>query len=100
MDAVWRMGGYPSGPRQRNWGSSGDASVSRDGDANACPISGPTRHARVVPSSRVGKKNRLSIPFVRETHHRSEFKCFTGVVTFYGNRSGRHFSNSGELVAP
>jgi len=92
MDAVWRMGGYPSGPRQRNWGSSGDG--------NACPISGPTRHARVVPSSRVGKQNRLSIPFVRETHHRSEFKCFTGVVTFYGNRPGRHFSNSGELVAP
>ena len=34
-----------------------------NGDGNACPISGPMRHARVVPSPHVLKHNCLAIPF-------------------------------------
>jgi len=81
---VGEEGRYPSGLRKRDWSSSSDASISRDGDDNACPISGPMHHARVVPSSYIRKHNRTTFPFVGKTQHGIKFKRLLVLFYFMG----------------
>jgi len=85
MGEVWHTGGRKVSPmvQTRNWSSSGDASIFRDGDDNACPASEPMRHALVVPST-IGKHNRPTIPFFRETHHGTNFNRLLFLFHFMG----------------